>query len=104
MSKNNYLIDIQNVDPFVNSILFSSDYTALIFYDKQKESWVRHAVDGLFFVYKRLDEPYYACAIINRTYRKNYFIRTIVKNLRFLQETQYIHVFEPDGTYFTMIL
>lgn len=100
MNKDDYLSDIQIVDPYVKSVVFSSNYVALISYDKQKECWERRAVDGLFLAYQRLAEPYYACAIINRTYRKNYFIRTIVKNLRFLQESQYIHIFEPDSKNF----
>lgn len=100
MSKSSHLGYLQSVDPFVDSILIYSNYASLISYDKEKETWIRRAVDGFFFVYKRLDEPYYACSIINKIYTQNYFIRPIVKNLRFLQETTYIHVFEPDGRYF----
>ncbi|KAI1715413.1 dcp1-like decapping family domain-containing protein [Ditylenchus destructor] len=87
---------ITRIDPFADSVITQSSYTALFDFDTAGQKWEKTRIDGALFVYKRLDFPLYSFMIANRQSLED-FIQPIINTLKLKLDTPYIFVYKPDG-------
>ncbi|KAI1724872.1 dcp1-like decapping family domain-containing protein [Ditylenchus destructor] len=90
------LIAITRIDPFADSVITQSSYAVLFDFDITGQKWEKTRIEGVLFVYKRLDFPLYSLMIANRQSLDD-FIQPIIDTLKLKLDTPYIFVYKPDG-------
>ncbi|CAO1413292.1 unnamed protein product [Diamesa serratosioi] len=80
------LVAIQKVDPYAKEILDSSSHVA--FY-KFKSNWEKSDIEGSFFIYSRIAEPYYSIFINNRL-NTNSLVEPITKQIELQSQPPFL--------------
>ncbi|ORX51655.1 hypothetical protein DM01DRAFT_1408604 [Hesseltinella vesiculosa] len=65
---------IQRYDSDIADILFQSSHSAVYHFLRDKSGWQKKNVEGVLFLVKRLQPPYFAIFILNRLNTDNYIL------------------------------
>uniref|UniRef100_A0A0R3S4Y1 mRNA-decapping enzyme-like protein n=1 Tax=Elaeophora elaphi TaxID=1147741 RepID=A0A0R3S4Y1_9BILA len=90
------LKSIQRLDPCAVAIIDKSVHSALYQFDKCRTQWVKSAIEGPLFLYKRADAPFYSLMIANRQSLDDH-IEPITPRLRFFLEAPYLFINTQEG-------
>ncbi|EFO21105.2 hypothetical protein LOAG_07386 [Loa loa] len=90
------LKSIQRLDPCAVAIIDKSVHAALYQFDKCKTQWVKSAIEGPLFLYKRADKPFHSLMIANRQSLEDH-IEPITPPLRFFLEAPYLFMNTQEG-------
>uniref|UniRef100_A0A915PSV3 mRNA-decapping enzyme C-terminal domain-containing protein n=1 Tax=Setaria digitata TaxID=48799 RepID=A0A915PSV3_9BILA len=90
------LKSIQRLDPCAVAIIDKSVHAALYQFDKCKTQWVKTAIEGPLFLYKRADKPLHSLMIANRQSLEDH-IEPITASLRFFLEAPYLFMNTQEG-------
>ncbi|VIO87559.1 Dcp1-like decapping family protein [Brugia malayi] len=90
------LKSIQRLDPCAVAIIDKSVHAALYQFDKCKTQWVKSAIEGPLFLYRRADMPLHSLLIANRQSLEDH-IEPIAPPLRFFLETPYLFMNTQEG-------
>lgn len=70
-------------------MILQSAHAALYQFDKCNTQWIKSAVEGPLFLYKRADKPFHSLMIANRQSLEDH-IEPITPRLRFFLEAPYL--------------
>ncbi|KAM3725427.1 mRNA-decapping enzyme [Dirofilaria immitis] len=90
------LKSIQRLDPCAVAIIDKAVHAALYQFDKCRTQWVKTAIEGPLFLYKRADKPLHSLMIANRQSLEDH-IEPITPPLRFFLETPYLFMNTQEG-------
>ncbi|OZC09118.1 Dcp1-like decapping family protein [Onchocerca flexuosa] len=90
------LKSIQRLDPCAVAIVDKAVHAALYQFDKCRTQWVKTAIEGPLFLYKRADKPLHSLMIANRQSVEDH-IEPITSPLRFFLETPYLFMNTQEG-------
>ncbi|KAL3982879.1 Dcp1-like decapping family protein [Acanthocheilonema viteae] len=90
------LKSIQRLDPCAVAIIDKAVHAALYQFDKSNTQWVKSAIEGPLFLYKRADKPFYSLMIANRQSLEDH-IEPITSRLRFFLEAPYLFMNNQEG-------
>ncbi|KAI8068271.1 hypothetical protein BC940DRAFT_238154 [Gongronella butleri] len=65
---------IKRYDPSIVDILFQSSHSAVYHFLKDKSGWQKKNIEGVLFLVRRQQPPYFAIFILNRLNTDNYIL------------------------------